>query len=49
MSIARTLDRIAADLRAAIAEDDIDRDAIALAATRIAAQAEMLEKGLDEA
>lgn len=49
MTIPRTLNRIAADLRAAVSEADIDRDAIALAATRIEMQAEMLEKGLDEA
>jgi len=47
MNIARTLRRIEVDLTAAVAEADIDRDAIAIAARRIGAQAEMLELGLD--
>jgi hypothetical protein len=46
MTIAKTLDRISADLKAAVAEDEIDREAINLAARRLAAQAEMVSEGL---
>ena len=38
------LRRIEADLLAAVSEDEIDRDAIRLAARRIGAQAEMQEE-----
>jgi hypothetical protein len=41
--IARALRRIEADLLAALAEPEIDRDVVVLAARRIAMQAEMIE------
>jgi len=44
---AAVLSKIAADLRAAVSEDDVDRDAIALAARRLDARAEWVGKGLD--
>ena len=43
---AKTLRRIEADLIEAIGSEPVDADAVKLAATRIGAQAEMIEEGL---
>jgi hypothetical protein len=47
MTIATTLRKIQSDLTAALSESEPDTGAIELAARRIGAQAEMLEKGID--
>ena len=47
MSVAPALRRIEADLTALLAEPELDREAVALAARRIAMQAEMVEIGID--
>lgn len=42
----KTLRKIAEDLRKAVAEEDIDRDEIQLAARRLDMQAEMIDEGI---
>lgn len=48
MSVSSNLRKIAAELRKAVAEEQVDREAIVLACRRIDMQAEMIEEGLDE-
>lgn len=43
----KALRKIANDLRASVAEDDIGRELILLCATRLDMQAEMIEEGLE--
>jgi hypothetical protein len=47
MTIAPALRKIEADIRKALAEPELDREAIELAARHIGTQAEMVELGLD--
>lgn len=42
----KTLRKIADNLRKAVAEEEIDRDGIQLAARRLDMQAEMIEEGI---